>query len=385
MESEMLKKLEGYAEIMQEINADRKFGSDFLDEKGAVNTYINRIHPSRVNLKVTDIINETPTTKTLRLAAVDAYLPPFQAGQYISLILNMDQITTSRPYSISSSPTERGYWDITVRSVENGLVSNYLLNDIQVGDELFSSGPQGQFCHNPLFHDDHMVFLAGGSGITPFLSMIREVVRKGLKRTITLIYGSGTIEEIVCHRELESLAAKCPNLSYVPVIEHPRKDYEGLTGYISADVISKTAGGIEGRTFYVCGPQAMYDFCMDQLDILNVPKRKIRREMYGVPANIWKVDGWPGEIDKDHRVSVSVNGKIIGEVKSSETLISVLEKTGHVIPSICRCGECSMCRVKLISGRVFQPPEALVRKSDRQFGFVHACASYPLTDVDISL
>ncbi|MBU2513405.1 2Fe-2S iron-sulfur cluster binding domain-containing protein [bacterium] len=383
MKSEMLEKMEGYQEVIQEIHADRKYGADFLDEKGAVKNYINRIHPGRIDLKVTDIFDETRTTKTLRFSAIDGYLPPFQAGQYISLFTSIGNIKTARPYSISSSPTERGYWDITVRAVENGLVSNYLLNDIRAGDNFVSSGPQGQFCHNPLFHDNHLVFLAGGSGITPFLSMIREVSRKGINRTIVLLYGSRTTDEAICHEELNTLAKKSPSIKYFPVIEQPEDTFDGLTGFITADVISEATGGIDGKTFYICGPQAMYDFCVQQLESLNVPKRKIRREMYGVPVNIWETDGWPEDVDRDNEVTISINGEKIATSKSSETLISVLEKTGHIIPSICRCGECSMCRVKLLNGKVYQPPGSLVRKSDRQFGFIHACASYPLTDVDI--
>ena len=83
MKADVLSKLEGYREVASEIAVSKKFGSDFLDQRGDVAKFINRLHPKQVNLKVIDIIEETPSTKTLRFAAVNGYLPPFQAGQYI--------------------------------------------------------------------------------------------------------------------------------------------------------------------------------------------------------------------------------------------------------------------------------------------------------------
>ena len=71
------------------------------------------------------------------------------------------------------------------------------------------------------------------------------------------------------------------------------------------------------------------------------------------------------------------------EARAGESLLVSLEKGGLVVPSLCRSGECSMCRLKILSGKVFQPPGVPVRKSDRQFGYVHACAAYPLSDLEI--
>jgi NAD(P)H-flavin reductase len=128
MKKEVMEQLNGYDDLIKEIEIARKYGSDFNSEKGAVAAYINRLHPARLKLRVSDIFDETDTTKTLRLIAVDQELPPFQAGQYISLFLEIDGIRTSRPFSISSQPNQMGYYDITVKRVENGLVSNYLLD-----------------------------------------------------------------------------------------------------------------------------------------------------------------------------------------------------------------------------------------------------------------
>jgi ferredoxin len=105
--------------------------------------------------------------------------------------------------------------------------------------------------------------------------------------------------------------------------------------------------------------------------------------MYGAPPNIWQYPGWPAEIDKDAVLSISVkNGRQI-KAKAAESLLSTLEKNDLLVPSLCRSGECSMCRVKVLSGKVYQPAGVPVRKSDRQFGYVHSCMAFPVSDLEI--
>src|SRR3989304_627492 len=155
--------IEGFTEIQREIEVLRKYGFDYLTQKGKVGQVINMLHPKRLSLQVSEIRQETRTTKTFRLVSADAYFPPFQAGQYINLLVQLGGVSTSRPYSIASPPSQTGYYDITVRQVVDGFVSSYLLDGVRVGDKFESTSPSGNFFHNPLFHGDDLVFLAGGS------------------------------------------------------------------------------------------------------------------------------------------------------------------------------------------------------------------------------
>jgi ferredoxin-NADP reductase len=375
---------DGYDGINEEIKASRitagkrSFELDFADQ------YIKRLHPHRLTLTIADIIQETPTTKTLRLASADNDLPPFQAGQYLSLFIEVEGIRTSRPYSISSQPNQIGYYDITVKQVVNGLVSNFLLNHVGIGDSLTVSGPQGNFYFNPLVHDENMICIAGGSGITPFMSMIREIVDRGLPRTLTLFYGNRHVDDIIFHEQLTHISDHFDRIRYIPVIEKASEDYQGQCGLITADLIKEVAGASDkSATFFLCGPQGMYDFCLLQIEQLGVPPRKIRKELYGPPLDICKDPGWPKEIEQNRLFSVSVkDGQTISAPATTPLLVS-LEKGGVVPPSICRSGECSMCRIKILSGKVFQPAGTPVRKSDHQYGYVHSCVSYPLEDLEI--
>jgi len=374
---------DGYQDIVAEIRVSRKLGGTMASAMAFAEDYIRQLHPERIELCVSDIIAETPSAATLRLVSKENYLPPFLAGQFIALYLEVGGIRTSRPYSISSQPNQTGFYDITVRRVENGLVSNYLLEEVKRGDSLISSGPAGNFYFNPLIHKQTIVCVAGGSGITPFMSMIREIVDCGLERTVYLFYGNRTTEDVIFGSELERLAERFDNIHYTPVIEAPHSDYDGACGFITQDLLRDVLEDIEDKSFFICGPQGLYDFCLPQLEEMGVPRRKIKQEMYGAPPDIREYPGWPAEVGKDAVFSVKVkNGKQL-EARAGEPLLSALEKSGVVVPSLCRSGECSLCRVKVLSGKVFQPAGVPVRKSDRQFGYVHACMSYPLEDLEI--
>ena len=374
---------DGYQDIAEEIKVSRKLGGTVSSAVASAEEFIRLLHPVRIELTVTDIIEETPSTKTLRLVSKDNYLPAFLAGQYIALFLEIGGIRTSRPYSISSQPNQTGFYDITVRRVENGLVSNYLLDDVKRGDTLVSSGPAGNFYFNPLIHKKTMVCIAGGSGITPFMSMIREIIECALDRTVYLFYGNKTTDDIIFDSEFGRLAERFDNIRYIPVVEEPSDGYGGACGFITRDLMKEVLADIADKSFFICGPQGLYDFCLPQVEDMGVPKRKIKQEMYGAPPNVWDYPGWPDGIGKDDVFSVNVKNSEPIKACATETLLTALEKNQVVVPSLCRSGECSMCRVKVLSGKVYQLPGVPVRKSDRQFGYVHSCMAYPIADLEV--
>ena len=383
MKQELLEKIEGYDTVVREMEICRKFGMDYSVEKGQVQEYVSRLHPDRLSLRVSDVIEETPSAKTFRLVLPGGTLPPFQAGQYLAVFCDIGKVRTGRAYSISSPPSRHGYFDITVRAVENGFVSSYLLKEVRVGDTLETSGPSGNFYYNPLIHDKSLVFLGGGSGITPFMSMIRETAECCLDREIVLFYGNKNLDDVIFHDELVKISKSRKNIRYVPVIENPSKGYKGACGYISGDLIKKELGGVKGKTFFICGPTAMYNFCIPELEGLAIPRNKIRREMYGAPKGISAHKGWPSNVKESDEFEIAVNSSKRIKARAGEPLLNSLERNGIVVPSLCRSGECSMCRVKLVSGKVFQPEGVLVRKSDRTFGYIHSCAAYPIENCEI--
>lgn len=370
-----------------------------------VHRVVSRLHPDRMRLRVLEIIPETATTRTLRCERIDGPLPPFRAGQYVNVFVDVDGVLTSRPYSISSAPAgetegEQRSLDLTVRDKPGGFVAPYLLNEVHVGDELVSTGPAGNFYYEPLIDGDDLVFLAGGSGITPFMSIIRDTFgRRGgatAPLRVRLLYGSRVTDDVIFGAELAELAAAHDNFSYATVISEPAPGYEGLSGLLDVSLIRDQVGDVSGKTFYICGPAVMYDFCLDALSELGVPAHKIRRELYGPPGDVTKEPGWPDGLSADEVFEVQVvnlsperramlrDGQTI-RAPAGEPLMNTLERYGIVVPAVCRSGACSACRIRLFSGRVFMPAYTGLRESDREHGYIHACVSYPLQDLRIGL
>jgi glycine betaine catabolism B len=357
-------------------------GVDHVARWDQVQAAVERLHPRRMRLRVVEVIQATPSAKTYRLERTDGPLPPFRAGQYVNVFLDVDGVPTSRPYSIASHPGEN-VLEMTIKDKPGGFVAPYVLNQVGVGDELETTGPSGGFYHEPLIDGEDLVFLAGGSGITPFMSIIRDAVCRGFPLKVHLLYGCRVPEDIIYGDELATLAAEHPGLQYTLVISEPPPGYTGPAGFLDAALIRDRVGEVADKTFYICGPNLMYDLCLAALEALGVSRHKIKRELYGPPSDVTREPGWPAGLAPDAQFAVEVVGRQTVRAAAGEPLLNSLERYGIVVPAVCRAGECSACRIQLLAGRVFMPAQAGVREADREHGYIHACVSYPLEDLRI--
>jgi glycine betaine catabolism B len=360
-------------------------GTDFLAEHllARQQRLVEALHPTRMRLRVEQVIDETPTTRTFRTRRVDGALPPFRAGRYVNLYVELAGVRTSRPYSISSRPGA-DHLDLTVRDVPGGFVAPHLLGSVSAGDEIETSGPTGCFYHEPLIHGSELVMLAGGSGITPLASMVRDQAARDWPCRVTLLYGSRDPGDVIFGDEFERLAAASDRFRYVPVISEPPDRYEGRTGLLDEACIREVVPEVQGRTFYLCGPAAMYDFCLPALERLGVPGFRVKRELYGPPEDVTALPGWPAGLPGDAVFTVDVGERII-EARAGEPLLCSLERAGVAAPTVCRSGECSLCRTRLLGGEAFTPPGSGVRESDREHGWIHPCVTYPLSNMTIRI
>lgn len=382
-QNELLKNLVGYVEGRERIAERERTGTDFSESKGKNSAEIAKLHPKRLQLEVTDIFQETSSTKTFRMVSTKGELPPFQAGQYINLFVTIEGVETARPYAISSCPTHRDYYDLTIKIVENGFVTNYLLNQVSAGQEFSATSPMGTFYYNPIIHGKKLVFLAGGSGGAPARSMIESVLNRGVDADYYLVYGNSFANDVIFQDTFQALAEKHDNFHLTEVVSRPSEGFEGLTGYLTGERINEAIGGVDEAMFYVCGPAPFNDFCKAQLNELGVQNKRIRIECNGPPKNPGALQYWPSGVNEADMITVKVRGK--GEFKAQvgEPLLNSLERNGYFVENACRSGECSLCRVKVIEGEVFNAPESKLRKSDQTFGWVHSCVAFPTSDIEI--
>ncbi|RLA41548.1 MAG: hypothetical protein DRR06_15780 [Gammaproteobacteria bacterium] len=377
--------IEGYTEVKQDILSSRKYGIDMSRQSFLASELINRLHPKKLVLKVSQVIDEMDSVRTIRLVRDKGHLPPFEAGQYINLSVNIDGVVTSRPYSMSSAPSQTAYYDITVKRTDGGFVSNYLLDCLRVGEVLSSTAPAGEFHYNPLFHGDDLVMLAGGSGVTPMMSMIRQFASFGSNKNIHLIYICRTPEEVIFHKELERIEREFDKFRYTVVISRPKENYEGITGHITSELLASLLQNITDKTYYICGPTGMCDAAKNDLLSLGVRPGKIRQENFGESADVTTKPGWPESVKTGSTVRVKVVGSTTFDAPVGEPLLNSLDRAGVSVPSSCHSGECSLCRVKLLQGTVFHLADSKERVSDKKYGYIHSCSSYPTGDIEIEI
>jgi ferredoxin len=156
-------------------------------------------------------------------------------------------------------------------------------------------------------------------------------------------------------------------------------------GFITAETIKKHAD-VSNSTFFVCGPQAMYRFVAEQLAEFDLPNKRIRREVFGEVKDITESPGFPLEVaDETFRLQVRIGGTDVEiPAKATETVLVAMERAGLAVPSQCRSGECGFCRSLLVSGDVYVNPDSDGRRAaDKRFGYIHPCASYPITALEI--
>ncbi len=347
-------------------------------------------HPGRIDLVVDEIRPASKTAVTVRFRRKDGKkLPPFYAGQFIAVEFNVDGKVISRPYSISSAPfearSENPFVEITVRrSKGDGFIADFVNKDLKVGDEVKASMGCGQFYYEPLRDAKKVMALAGGTGITPFASMAKEINHGTLDMDLTILFGSVSSDDIILKDELEPLQGE--HVHIVHVLSGDEPDWKGERGFLSAELIKKYMDG--DTTFFICGPQAMYRFLREELTKLDIPRRRIRFEVFGTPKDITSFEGYPKEVaDKTFKLTVvrGIHEDVI-PAKATESLVTALERAGILIETACRSGECGLCRTKVLEGKVFVCPEGDGRcAADRQFNYVHACSAYPVSDVKIKI
>lgn len=352
------------------------------------------LHPKRQYLKVSDVRVMSEDCKTYTLVPDEARgtksLAYFGAGKYLTVFETINNMPVTRAYSISSSPKDslEGKYTLTIKLVEGGLVSRYIFDTWEVGTEVEVSAPSGNFEYQPLRDAETVVCVAGGSGITPFVSMANAIADGDEDFNLVLLYGSRNYDNILFRDELLELEKKCDKIKVVHVLSDDKEEREGTEkGFITAELIKKYAPENEPYSVFLCGPVQMYSFVDKELEKLNLPKKYVRHEMFGEFHNPSTQDDYPAGVPEKVKITVTIQDvtKTV-EGSTNDSVMQTLEKNGISVPARCRSGECGFCHSHLLSGEVYVPKHLEYRRlADFKFGCIHPCCSFPLTDLVIEV
>jgi len=216
------------------------------------------------------------------------YLP----GQFIMLkfdpleetddfkILNGVPRIQSRAYSMSSSPLNKDYLEITSKKTINGFISDYMLRVLKPGQTIKISGPYGKFVFDENENSD--IFLIGaGSGISPLMSILRYIIDRKINKNVTLLFSNKSVKDIIWHEELVKFQEKFKNFKvFFTLTQNEDNNWNGFTGRVSADMIENCVKDIYKQVYYICGPPAMVDATVKDLKLLKINDSYIKVEKY---------------------------------------------------------------------------------------------------------
>jgi len=359
----------------------------FDPEKFTVNQVAAAIHPAALSLKITKVTEHTPDIKSFFFTWEGSQpLAYFRAGQYLSVVVPIGAAVVTRAYSLSSSPAEalKGIYSITVKRVQGGFVSNYILDNWAEGTRVSAYAPEGWFTYEPLRDAPTVIGVAGGSGITPFLSMAKAIDEGSEDFCLTLLYGARNRKDLVFKAEFDAIAKRNPDKFRVVYVLSDEKVRGYSNGFIGAKLIKKHAPAEGKYSIFACGPAAMYDFLNSEIPSLGIARKYVRMESFGIKND---ATGEKGIIEGDYKITVINRGETtVIPAKGAETVLVALERAGITVPVRCRSGECGFCRSKVLEGNVYIPGSADYRRiSDARYGYIHPCCCYPVTDLTLKI
>lgn len=314
----------------------------------------------------------TEDTVALTVAAVDdKLLPGFLPGQFVSFEIANGR----RSYSLTSRNNHQDAYSIAVRRVESGVVSTVVVDQLGPGDKVNLSSPSGSFIV-PLVNEFPVVMIAGGIGITPFISYLRSLRRfvPGSPPRIVLLYYCRDASSVAFLEELSELAKARADLEIRLFIEDGDPIPFGVNwsgkGRFSISHVDESLLDARAR-FYICGVGAMIKGVTDELRSKGVPKFEIFSERFISPPKAVAGDLVPRE------VTFARSGKTLTWKPEDGSLLALAEKSGLSLPSGCRVGQCESCATRVIDGMVRHAADVELEDD----GVCLTCVGAPATDV----
>lgn len=327
-----------------------------------------------ITLKCTQRINETRDVITFRFSLPAGLTAEYIAGQFLTLNLEIEGAAVSRCYTLSSSPSRPSDLAITVKRVTGGEVSNWLHDNLQVGDTIQAVAPIGDF-NESVTGSEPLLLLSAGSGITPMLSIARYLTDLNSHQNIVFYHQARTEADLICEDELLWLARQNPQLKLIFSLSQPDDDWNGVKGRISREQLISLIPDLTTRTVMCCGPEGFMSHAKDYCRQLGLAEQKWFEESFGTPPGI-------DPNAESQAVQLTINGQTFAG-DNKRTLLEQAEEQGIVIGSGCRAGVCGACKVTLVSGEVHRSSEIPLTEDEKAEGIVLACSCHPESDVTV--
>jgi glycine betaine catabolism B len=324
----------------------------------------------------------------------------FDAGQFLTLMLDIDGTRVNRCYTISSPPTRPNRIAITVKRVVGGKVSNWVHDNIVPGSKVTALAPLGAFTltSRPA---EKLLFLSAGSGITPLMSMLRTLYDLGSDADVVFLHSARTPSDIVFRSELAAIETLMPNLRVVHVCEadYPSERWGGMRGRLSPTMLHTIVPDLLERTIFNCGPVPYMDAVRRILGELDYDLGSYHEESFtfddpampgatpppeGVAYEDIAVAAPPAGDDgvATYSVEFTKSGRTV-TCRADENVLDVALAAGVRLASSCSQGMCGTCKIPKLSGEVEMNHNGGIRPREVAAGKILACCSKPLSDLSL--
>jgi ferredoxin-NADP reductase len=338
----------------------------------------------KLPLRCIQVIDETRDVKTFRFVAEPPKLFRYDPGQFMTLEVPVDSTVVRRSYTISATPSRPYAISVTVKRVDQGQVSNWLHDNLQVGSTLFVDGPHGTFTCIP---DDlgPYLFISGGSGITPMMAMSRWLADTTPDADIQFLHFARSPDDLIFANELALMERHLPGFrcQFVCSQAPEGSGWTGPTGRISPETLTKLVPDLKSRSAYLCGPLGFMDATRGMLEQLGFDMTRFHQEVFGgVPRR----DTGAAEAQAAQLAKVVFShSKIEVDCKGSDYILDLALAQGLDVAYSCRAGQCGTCKVTLLEGKVEHDSTSGLTPADEKDGHILACQARPVGRVVVDV
>ncbi len=346
-------------------------------------------------LKVAEVRQETDDTVSIAfdIPSDQRELFAYQAGQYLTVRAQLNGEEVRRSYSLCSAPYEET-WRVAVKQVENGRFSTYANTSLKAGDTLEVMPPQGRFVLHPEAKGAKQVaFFAAGSGITPVLSLIKQILHDEPQTRVTLFFANRKKTDVIFLEELENLKnlnMQRFSLHYIFSGESQSSPlFEGrIDGSRCQNLLDRFVPETTHHQYFICGPEEMIHAVKDTLQTAGVPESQVHFELFTTPVG----DMNPGVVAQDKekparkdgvaKVQVQLDGRVFSFdlPYNGKAILDASMQTGADLPFSCKGGVCCTCRAKLVKGEVDMDVNYALEPWEVEQGFILTCQSHPKSE-----
>ncbi|WP_416921222.1 FAD-binding oxidoreductase [Shewanella sp.] len=340
--------------------------------------------------------NETADVVSFRFQAGEPMKFDYKPGQFMTLVLEIDGEQACRSYTLSSTPSRPYSLMVTIKRVEGGLVSNYLIDHLQPGQTVRVLPPTGQFNLFDIPAKKYL-FLSAGCGITPMYSMSRYLTDSQMNADIAFVHSARTQADIIFKTTLETMAARHRDFKLGYIVEdvtadtawHPEAVSHDV-GRLSVDNLRRLVPDFAERTVFLCGPEPYMQAVKTILTELNFDMAQLYHESFATAVKEAQSRVKQAEIQSEAPDSGCSSFMLsIGDRKraltAEQTLLEGIEAEGLPIIAACRSGICGACKCQVLEGETESTSSMTLTPADIEAGYVLACSTKLKSDVTLSL